>query len=190
MLPNKQKNQFYNPILQNRSHLKWIRNYVGENIPLFSIIVFSERCELKKVTVYSEDIKVIKRDMTYATVKSIWDKSPDVISDEKVEDLYSTLEKLTNVDEATKAAHIENIENKYKKPVAKIPDIKVPVVTDKPLFAELKPLTAEKLETQPEKVCPKCGSKLIIRTAKKGDNAGNQFYGCSGYPKCRYIENL
>ena len=24
MLPNKQKNQFYNPIMQNRTHLKWM----------------------------------------------------------------------------------------------------------------------------------------------------------------------
>ena len=36
------------------------------------------------------------------------------------------------------------------------------------------------------KRCPKCGGELILRTAKKGGNAGNQFYGCSNYPKCRY----
>ena len=36
------------------------------------------------------------------------------------------------------------------------------------------------------KQCPKCGSELILRTAKRGANAGNQFYGCSNYPKCRY----
>lgn len=40
------------------------------------------------------------------------------------------------------------------------------------------------------KICPKCGNKLILRTAKKGNNAGNQFYGCSMFPKCRYIENI
>ena len=41
-----------------------------------------------------------------------------------------------------------------------------------------------------EKNCPRCGKPLILRTAKKGDKAGNQFYGCSGFPKCRYIENV
>lgn len=106
MLPNRQKNQFYNPIMQNRTHLKWMRNYVGDDVPLFSIIVFSERCELKKVTVYSADIKVIKRDKTYETVKEIWEKNPDALSEEKIEELYEKLEKLTNVDAATKAAHI------------------------------------------------------------------------------------
>ena len=46
--------------------------------------------------------------------------------------------------------------------------------------------------TQPgeDLVCPRCGSKLVLRTAKKGDNAGNQFYGCSSFPKCRYMKNL
>lgn len=60
MLPNKEKHSFYNPIKQNQTHIKWLRSYIGEEIPLFSIIVFSERCELKKVTITSRDIKVIK----------------------------------------------------------------------------------------------------------------------------------
>jgi len=36
--------------------------------------------------------------------------------------------------------------------------------------------------------CPRCNSKLMLRVAKKGSNAGNQFYGCSLFPKCRYTE--
>lgn len=170
MLPNKQKNQFYNPILQNKTHVKWMRNYVGEDVPLFSIIVFSERCELKKVTVESPDVKVIKRDRTYAAVRDIWDQSPDVISEEKINELYDNLAKLTNVDEAVKAAHIDNINKKYKKEEKK---------QEPPVLAK-----------QQEMICPRCGSALVLRTAKKGENAGNQFYGCSNFPKCRYIQNL
>ncbi|MEZ8111006.1 NERD domain-containing protein [Vibrio splendidus] len=37
--------------------------------------------------------------------------------------------------------------------------------------------------------CPKCGSLLVQRTARKGLNAGNTFYGCQGFPKCRFIKN-
>lgn len=170
MLPNKQKNQFYNPILQNKTHVKWMRNYVGEDVPLFSIIVFSERCELKKVTVESPDVKVIKRDRTYAAVRDIWDQSPDILSEEKINELYDSLAKLTNVDEAVKAAHIDNINQKYKK-------------------EEKKQETSVQAERQ-ELICPRCGSALVLRTAKKGENAGNQFYGCSNFPKCRYIQNL
>jgi len=37
--------------------------------------------------------------------------------------------------------------------------------------------------------CPKCRSLLVLRTAKSGKNAGNQFYGCSNFPACRYVVN-
>lgn len=180
MLPNKMKNQFYNPIMQNKTHLKWMKNYVGEEIPLFSIIVFSERCELKKVSVESDDIKVIKRDRTYATVREYWDKNPDVISDEKIEELYQMLKNLTNVDEAVKVAHIENIEKKYKENTDN---------TEKNGNKNVESVMPVELDVE-EKICPKCGNKMILRTAKKGDNVGKQFYGCSSFPKCRYIENL
>jgi predicted RNA-binding Zn-ribbon protein involved in translation (DUF1610 family) len=37
--------------------------------------------------------------------------------------------------------------------------------------------------------CPKCGGALIKRRAKRGAMAGNAFYGCANYPKCRYTKN-
>jgi hypothetical protein len=46
---------------------------------------------------------------------------------------------------------------------------------------------------QPEQVqessprCPKCGSEMVLRTAKRGDNQGGRFWGCSKYPECRGI---
>ncbi|MBQ9279225.1 MAG: topoisomerase DNA-binding C4 zinc finger domain-containing protein [Lachnospiraceae bacterium] len=36
-----------------------------------------------------------------------------------------------------------------------------------------------------QKLCPKCGSVLKLRNGMYGE-----FYGCSGYPNCRYTENL
>lgn len=33
--------------------------------------------------------------------------------------------------------------------------------------------------------CPRCGSAMILRTANKGDNKGQRFYGCSTFPACR-----
>lgn len=35
--------------------------------------------------------------------------------------------------------------------------------------------------------CPKCGAPMILRTASKGENKGNKFYGCSKFPQCRGI---
>lgn len=36
-----------------------------------------------------------------------------------------------------------------------------------------------------DKICPKCGKKLVYRTGKYGP-----FLGCSGYPSCRHIEKV
>jgi restriction system protein len=33
--------------------------------------------------------------------------------------------------------------------------------------------------------CPLCGKPMVVRTARKGEQAGTQFLGCSGYPECR-----
>ncbi|WP_269490053.1 topoisomerase DNA-binding C4 zinc finger domain-containing protein [Alkalilimnicola ehrlichii] len=41
-----------------------------------------------------------------------------------------------------------------------------------------------------ERKCPRCGNDMVLRTAKRGANAGNQFWGCSGYPKCRAVQSV
>lgn len=33
--------------------------------------------------------------------------------------------------------------------------------------------------------CPKCSLPMVRRTAKKGANAGQEFWGCLDYPRCR-----
>ena len=33
--------------------------------------------------------------------------------------------------------------------------------------------------------CPKCNSVMVLRTVKKGEHKGEQFYICSNYPDCR-----
>lgn len=36
-----------------------------------------------------------------------------------------------------------------------------------------------------DKICPECGKKLVVRKSRYGE-----FLGCSGYPKCKYIEKI
>lgn len=38
--------------------------------------------------------------------------------------------------------------------------------------------------------CPRCGSALVIRSIKSGAKAGQQFWGCSTFPKCRTQQPL
>jgi len=174
MLPNKEKNRFYNPVWQNRTHIKWLEKYLDDEIPFFSIVAFSERCELKKAVIESADVHVIKREQLYAVVRNIWDNSADKLDEIKVNTIYEKLKILTNADQAVKAAHIENINRKYKK-------------TESPDSLKIPEPAGPHEDTL---ICPRCGERLVLRVAKKGANAGKNFYGCSNYPKCRYIQNI
>lgn len=45
-------------------------------------------------------------------------------------------------------------------------------------------------EKQNKTTCPKCGSEMILRDAKRGANIGKQFWGCSKFPQCRGVVNV
>ena len=37
--------------------------------------------------------------------------------------------------------------------------------------------------------CPRCGSLLVRRKARRGKQAGQAFWGCSSFPQCRYTRD-
>ncbi len=71
----------------------------------------------------------------------------------------------------------------------------IPTSTPKPTSAAVPmPLANQAPQTKVEPVlsiqpaapaCPICQSEMVLRTAKRGANAGNPFFGCSKYPLCR-----
>lgn len=40
-----------------------------------------------------------------------------------------------------------------------------------------------------ERACARCGSRMVIRIAKSGRNAGGKFWGCSSYPRCKAVQS-
>lgn len=34
-------------------------------------------------------------------------------------------------------------------------------------------------------ICAKCGTPMVLRIAHRGENRGNEFWGCANFPKCR-----
>ncbi len=207
------KEAFYNPIMQNRSHIKYLRAYLDDQISMQSIITFSDRCTLKSVQTKSDDVSVINRYNVYATVSEICNRMPNqLLSDTQINDLYEKLYPCTQVDDTVKAQHIENINSSLQlnartvvsQPAAPILPQKVEnadnasiengnsthndVVIEAPITEENETQIVSN-SSKPLK-CPKCGASLVLRTATRGANAGNQFYGCSNYPKCRYIQNI
>lgn len=45
-------------------------------------------------------------------------------------------------------------------------------------------------ETPSVPSCPTCSKPMVKRTAKRGANAGEEFWGCSAYPACRGTRRL
>jgi len=42
-------------------------------------------------------------------------------------------------------------------------------------------------DRESQKRCPKCGSLMVERVTKRGEQKGGRFWGCSGFPKCRTV---
>jgi hypothetical protein len=110
------KNHFYNPIWQNKSHITALRNYCG-NIKTFSIIAFGNNCELKDVTWTSPDVSVCQYYKLNRTIKQIWNCSPNIYSEAEVQNIYNSLSAL-NSSKEVQANHIMQLhqEHSYSKP--------------------------------------------------------------------------
>ena len=240
------KEKFYNPVMQNRNHIKHLKTLIGENYPIHSIIVFSDRCTLKDVQIKSTDIKVINRYDIADTVVSLYNQESDEhLSSADIVTLHDKLYPYTQLDVTIKEKHIADINNKLS------PSTPQPTISASETFAESTDMLSNKAQdtsatipTEPETVtqknnaeseniydagsenvpgdssdtnaanpsniilstespskastipqteqlkCPRCGGNLVVRTATRGTNAGNQFYGCSNFPRCRYIQNI
>ena len=112
---NSHKELFYNPIMQNRSHIKNLKAFLDTQAPIWSIVVFSERCTLKSIQVYSDDVRVIKRYDVALAVSDICNKQQnDLLTENDITDIYNKLFPYTQTDESLKTQHITNIHNNLK----------------------------------------------------------------------------
>ncbi|MCR4675354.1 MAG: NERD domain-containing protein [Lachnospiraceae bacterium] len=106
------KEKFFNPIKQNYGHIKTLEKYLHERIPYYSIVVFSERCEFKSLTVSSSNVIVTKREYLENVMRKMIFQLPDAISEQKVQMIYNSLYPLTQVEENVKNQHIMDIRNR------------------------------------------------------------------------------
>ena len=105
------KQKFYNPVFQNKTHVKYLKSLLGEIAPMHSIITFSDRCTLKNINIQNSMVKVIKRYQVYNLISSIYNNSEDYLSNEQIDEIYNKLYPYTQVDEITKQKHIDSINN-------------------------------------------------------------------------------
>lgn len=102
----KTKNKFLNPIWQNKKHIKYLSKVLVD-VQLRSLIVFSERCELKKVNV--EEGLVIKRGKLRKLILKESEKV--VFSNQEIDDFYDKLKRYSNRSDLEKSLHIEKVRN-------------------------------------------------------------------------------
>ena len=146
------KIQFLSPVIQNNGHIKALRKMLGETSNIFySYIVFSQRCELKKVSVTTPDTYVGKRDMLLFDLRKDIGKRTEILTDEQINASYEILQKHSLADAKTKEQHIRNIESKKKKE----PEIFVnPIVVTEPVICETTQSKDELLTEETETIAP------------------------------------
>ncbi len=102
------KFRFYNPIWQNKKHINVLQNHLGLDSEVFrSYIIFSERCELKKMFVRSSDVKVMNRNVLIREMKQDMNTLAIRLTDLEINQIYNDLSRYALADAATKQAHID-----------------------------------------------------------------------------------
>lgn len=115
MLNKNTKERFYNPIRQNRTHIKALSEFLEiDKSKMKSYIVFSERCELKKIPENTEEYIITKRNHLLDLMIKEMERQENIFTTEEVDEMEKRLNPLTNVSQETKDKHIEDINQKYK----------------------------------------------------------------------------
>jgi restriction system protein len=84
------------------------------------------------------------------------------------------------------ANHIELING--KRLTGMIRSAQQPAMNTAKKNTDLPPYNSPMLVAAKNPICPKCNAQMVKRTAKRGDNVGKSFWGCSSFPKCRGIK--
>ena len=102
------KERFYNPIMQNATHIRAIRKHIDDTIPIYSVIAFSDKCTLKDVTVKSNVIVTYYSNLAREIKYKLSTINNYSMNTELLNETYNKLSKYANVDEITKYKHIHN----------------------------------------------------------------------------------
>jgi hypothetical protein len=106
---NGHKERFYNPIKQNSAHIKQLRRFLPGLAAdaIQSVIVFSERCELRKITLTSHRHIVVKRDQVLRAVRSVANRQ--ALSPTDIDVIYQRLFPQTQLTAREKETHRQHV---------------------------------------------------------------------------------
>lgn len=107
------KERFYNPIMQNRAHVRALGACLGlEREAMRSYVVFSERCTLKKVPDDCEEYVVCRRPHLLKRLRADIDARDRVFDEARLDELAAKIAALVEGStKAAKEAHVEQVKN-------------------------------------------------------------------------------
>ncbi|MBU1776538.1 MAG: NERD domain-containing protein [Gammaproteobacteria bacterium] len=162
------KFKFQNPLRQNYRHTKCLSEFLGvEHEKLHSVVMFWGE------TTFKTEMPANVLDKGYTSyIKS---KTDLIFSDDDVDEIVEAIQtgKLPRT-WATRKQHIASLKERHLKSEAKAEEVSPP----------------QPQAGSDEPICPLCNSPMVKRSAKRGANAGNQFWGCSRYPGCKGIVSV
>ena len=178
---NGKKQPFPNPVWQNDTHIKCLGEFLKWKIPFFSFVVFSDNCEIKKMSVVKSQAKVIQQYQLVQAVINTFNAAPDIFNDEQMKTLLRTLKPLTQKTAAEKDVHVANVQNRH--------NANENTRAAQPIYVASAPVPApQPAQTEQSPVCPLCGKALQERVAQNGDHAGQTYEVCTDYPNCTYAK--
>lgn len=110
-LSSKKKIKFYNPILQNQTHINALSLFLNldKTQKPSSYIAFSERCELKSVPERTKDTVVCNRNQMLKILKADIKENPQVFSMEDLKTIHKLLLPLTHKSQEEKEQHVNDV---------------------------------------------------------------------------------
>lgn len=139
----RKKNRFYNPILQNKSHIRSIEQLLQlpSQIPVVSVVVFTNKAELKDIQVHSKHTAVLSEQRLLSFIQSY---SVPVTTFTEAEKWKNRLKESAIKGSKAVKNHVQGIlvkQEQVEKDIA-------------------------------SRTCPRCGGELVNRTGKHGDFLG------------------
>lgn len=109
------RNEFYNPIMQNAGHIRAIKLFLGErykDIPFHSIIVFNNNSNIDMIKVKSKGIVITKHMNLTSQLQGLFHILPDILNEESTRVVYESLLPQTEVSEDIKRKHLEFVQQR------------------------------------------------------------------------------
>lgn len=184
------KFRFQNPLRQNYRHTKCLSDFLGiAHSKFYSVVMFWGESKFK--TPMPENVL----DKGYSSyIKS---KAEILFSEQEVNEIVDAIQtgKLPRT-WATRNQHIASLKLRHSESAANMvsqsatnsvkPKLTKPA--DVVFGSVSTPAKREAALSVPS--CPVCSNSMVKRSAKRGANAGNDFWGCSTYPKCKGVVNI